>query len=243
MSATSLPFQRRRGTLGAARGPVGAPIRAALLLTASLFAAAAAWGEPAVYKVDVDHSGVGFSIRHFVSNVPGRFTDFEGTIRFDRQNPAASGVELTIRAASIDTANNDRDDHLRSTDFFDVQRFPTLTFTSTEVTAKDANNLLVQGNLTIHGVTKQVTIPIAFLGTVQAPRGEKAGFEASFTLNRKDYGMSWNRVLDQGGAVLGDDVRVTISIEANREAPAPKAPAGESPNGVGSSGGSRASGD
>ena len=208
--------------------------RAAVLLLAASLGSGAARAEPAVYKIDVDHSGIGFSIRHFVSNVPGRFTDFEGTIRFDRQNPWTSGVELTVRAASIDTANNDRDDHLRSADFFDVQKFPTLTFTSTSVAGKDASNLEVTGDLTLHGVTKRVTVPVRFLGTAPAPRAEKAGFEATFTLNRKDYGISWNRVLDQGGAVLGDEVRITISIEANREPEAPKAqPEGGSQKGGG----------
>ncbi len=91
---------------------------------------------------------------------------------------------------------------------------------------KDANNLEVTGDLTMHGVTRRITIPVRFLGTAPAPRAEKAGFEASFTLNRKDYGINWNRVLDKGGAVLGDEVRITISIEANREPEAPKAPAG-----------------
>lgn len=199
---------------------------AAFSLAFLLALAAPAAAQPALYKVDVDHSGVGFSIRHFVSNVPGRFTDFEGTIRFDRQSPAGSSVELIVHAASIDTANNDRDDHLRSADFFDVQKFPTLSFTSTSVAGKDANNLEVTGDLTMHGVTRRITIPVRFLGTAPAPRAEKAGFEASFTLNRKDYGINWNRVLDKGGAVLGDEVRITISIEANREPEAPKAPAG-----------------
>jgi polyisoprenoid-binding protein YceI len=200
-------------------------------LAAVLVATTSARAEPLAYKIDVDHSGVGFSIRHFVSNVPGRFTDFNGTIRYDRQNPAASGVELTVRAASIDTANNDRDDHLRSADFFDVEKFPTFTFTSTSVTPKSAKTFEVTGDITLRGVTKRITIPATYLGLVQAPRGEKIGFEATFTLNRKDFGISWNRVLDTAGAVLGDEVKITIEIEANRETEAPKAgeKAGEKP--------------
>jgi polyisoprenoid-binding protein YceI len=178
--------------------------------------------QPVAYKINVDHSGIAFTIRHFVSNVPGRFKDFDGTIRYDRQNPAASSVEFTVQAASIDTANGDRDDHLRSPDFFNVQKNPTWTFTSTQVAARDASTLAVTGNLTINGVTRQVTIPVAVLGTVRVPNGEKAGFEAAFTVNRKDYGIIWNRVLD-GGAVLGDDVRVTLEIEADRQAEKPAA--------------------
>lgn len=198
-------------------------IVSATVLTFLLPALAAA--EPTVYKVDPDHSGVGFSIRHFVSNVPGRFNDFEGTIRYDPQNPSASSIELSVRATSIDTGNNDRDEHLRSPDFFDAQKFPTLTFASTGVTAKDAHTLEVTGDLTLHGVTRRVTIPVQVLGTAKTPNGEKAGFEALFTLNRKDFGVTWNRVLDAGGTVLGEDVKITIDIEASRQtvaAPGPK---------------------
>jgi len=186
---------------------------------------ALATAEPTVYKVDPDHSGVGFSIRHFVSNVPGRFNDFEGTIRYDPQSPSASSVELSVRTTSIDTGNNDRDEHLRSADFFDAQKFPALTFTSTGVTVKDAHTLEVAGDLTLHGVTRRITIPVQILGTVKTPNGEKAGFETLFTLNRKDFGITWNRVLDAGGTVLGEDVKVTIEIEASRQtvaAPGPK---------------------
>jgi polyisoprenoid-binding protein YceI len=186
------------------------------ILSLALLLPALAAAEQAVYKVDVDHSGVGFTIRHFVSNVPGRFRDFGGVIKYDKQNPAASSVELTVKAASIDTSNNDRDEHLRSKDFFDVQSFPTLTFTSTKVTAKDANNLDVTGNLTLHGVTKEVTIPVEVLGFMKTPNGEKAGFETAFTINRKDYGIVWNRVID-AGSVLSDDVKISISIEGNRQ--------------------------
>jgi len=169
---------------------------------------------PVVYKVDADHSGVGFSIRHFVSRVSGRFRDFDGVIRFDRENPAASSVEFTVKAASIDTTNNDRDEHLRSKDFFEVSRYPTLTFTSTQVVPKDANTLQVTGNLTMHGVTRPVTFPVELLGTVKTPGGEKAGFEASFTVNRKEFGIDWNNILDSG-PVLGDEVTITIDVEAN----------------------------
>jgi polyisoprenoid-binding protein YceI len=149
--------------------------------------------------------------------VPGRFKDFEGTIKYDRQNPPASTVEFTAQAASIDTDNADRNNHLKSPDFFDAQKFPTLTFTSTSVQAKDANTLNVTGNMTIHGVTKTITIPVSVLGTVKTPKGEKAGFEADFTIDRKDYGVQWNRVLDTGGTMLGNDVKISVSVEANQQ--------------------------
>jgi polyisoprenoid-binding protein YceI len=189
---------------------------AALILA---LAPALAVAEPVTYKVDADHSGVSFSIRHFVSNTPGRFKDFDGTIKYDKAAPAASSVEFTIQTASIDTANNDRDEHLRGADFFDVQKFPTMTFVSTGVTPKDADTLEVTGDLTLHGVTKKVTIPVEVLGAIKTPGGEKAGFETTFTVNRKDYGIVWNRVLDSS-TVLGEDVKITVNIEANGPKPA-----------------------
>jgi len=197
--------------------------RVAKAFSLVLLLPALAAAEPAVYKVDPDHSGVGFTIRHFVSNVPGRFRDFDGSIKVDKQDPAASSVEFTVRASSIDTGNDDRDDHLRSADFFDVQKFSALTFTSVAVKAKDADTLEVTGDLTIHGVTRRVTIPVEVLGTARSPNGEKAGFEAVFTINRKDFGITWNRVLDAGGTVLGEEVKITIDVECNRQiVPAPQ---------------------
>ena len=190
-------------------------------LALALLLPALASAQPAVYKVDSDHSGVSFTIRHFVSNVPGRFKDFDGVIKYDAKNPAASSVSFTIQAASIDTDNADRDNHLRNADFFDVEKFPTLTFSSTSVKAVDADTLEVTGDLTMKGQTKKVTVPVDFLGTVKTPRGEKAGFETSFKLDRKEYGITWNRALDTGGAILGDEVKINISIEADRQAEQP----------------------
>jgi polyisoprenoid-binding protein YceI len=186
-------------------------------LSLALLLPALAVADPIVYKVDSDHSGVSFTIRHFVSNVPGRFKDFEGAIKYDPQNPAASTVNFTIQAASIDTDNTDRDNHLKGPDFFDVTKFPTLTFSSTAVKAVDADTLEVTGELTIKGVTKKVTAPVDLLGSVKTPRGEKAGFETAFKLDRKEYGITWNRTLDTGGAILGDQVTVVISVEADRQ--------------------------
>lgn len=190
-------------------------------LSLALLLPALAAAAPIVYKVDSDHSGVGFTIRHFVSNVPGRFKDFDGIIKYDPQNPAASSVSFTIQAASIDTDNGDRDNHLRGADFFDVEKFPTLTFSSTSVKAIDADTLEVTGDLTMKGQTKKVTVPVEVLGSVKTPRGEKAGFETTFKLDRKEYGITWNRALDTGGAILGDEVKINISIEADRQAEQP----------------------
>jgi len=181
---------------------------------------ALALAAPVTYKVDADHSGINFTIRHFVSNMPGLFKDFDGTIVYDKDNPVSSKVEFTVQAASIDTGNEDRDKHLRTADFFDVEKFPTMTFTSTQVKAVDKDTLEVTGDLTMHGVTKRVTIPVDFLGTVKTPKSEKAGFETTFTVNRKDFGIIWNRVMD-AGPVLGEDVKVTISVEADSPTAAP----------------------
>ncbi len=182
-----------------------------LLLAASWRPAAA---QPAVYKADPVHSKVGFSIRHFVSDVDGRFGDFDGVIKFDAQHPADSSVQFTIQAASINTNNEARDKHLKSPDFFDAAKFPTLSFTSTKVTPKGDKTFDVTGNLTIKGVTKTVTVPARFRGEMKTAMGERAGFESSFTINRLDYGVSWNRAVEGGGAMLGDDVEISLRIEA-----------------------------
>lgn len=169
------------------------------------------------YQFDKAHTTVGFQVRHVVTNVGGKFLDFSGTIKVDRVKPENSSVEFTIQAASIDTNEPKRDEHLKSPDFFDVANQPTITFKSTSVkpTGKDAYE--VTGNLTLHGVTKAITLPVSFLGEGKDPWGnEKVGFELQTTLSRKDYGINWNKTLDQGGLLLGDEVKVQISVEANK---------------------------
>jgi polyisoprenoid-binding protein YceI len=174
------------------------------------------------FMVDKNHSEASFQVRHFVSKVRGRFTDVAGTIQVDRTSPEKSTVEFTIKSASIDTANAQRDTHLKSPDFFDAAKFPEITFKSSKVVAKGNNAYDVTGTFTMHGVSKEITVPVTALGFVKTPRGEKAGFEVNTTVNRKDYGIIWNQALDAGGTVLGDDVTVSVNIEANG---APAAPA------------------
>jgi|SRR5579864_3879922 len=188
-----------------------------LLLPVAWRSAAA---QPAMYKADPVHSKVGFSIRHLVSDVDGRFKDFDGSIKYDSQHPADSSVQFTVQAASIDTGSDGRDKDLRSPNFFDVAKFPTLSFTSTKVAPKGNNAFDVTGSLTIHGVTKTVTIPAKFRGEAKSPMGVRAGFESSFTINRLDYGVTWNRAIEGGGTILGDDVEVAIRIEAVKQAAA-----------------------
>jgi polyisoprenoid-binding protein YceI len=171
----------------------------------------------AVRTLDFDrsHSEIAFQVRHLLSKVRGRFTDFSGTIDFDAARPRESRVDVVIQAASVDTAEPARDTHLRSADFFDVEKFPTLAFTSTSVTPRGHEAYDVVGDLTIHGVTKQVTLPASYLGTARDPWGnEKFVFEAELTLNRKDFGLLWNAVLETGGFLVGDEVKVILAVQA-----------------------------
>jgi len=166
-------------------------------------------------EIDRSHSEVAFQVRHLLSKVRGRFADFAGTIEFDESNPRNSRVEVTIQAISIDTAEADRDKHLRSADFFDVDTYPVLTFTSTSVAPRGANIYDVVGDLTIHGATMQVTLPASYLGSAQDPWGNtKFVFEGELTLNRKDFGLTWNAALETGGFLVGDEVKVSLSIQA-----------------------------
>jgi len=186
-----------------------------------VLAAAVAAASPTLaadtYQFDKSHTTVGFQIRHVVTNVGGKFQDFSGSIKVDRVKPENSSVEFTIQAASINTNEPKRDEHLKSPDFFDVTNQPTITFKSTSVKPTGKDTYEVAGNLTMRGVTKPVTLPITFLGEGRDPWGnEKMGFELQTTLNRKDYGIIWNKALDQGGLLLGDEVKVQISVEANK---------------------------
>lgn len=186
----------------------------ATVLALALLVPAMAFAEATTWQVDPAHTGIQFSVRHFFSQVPGRFNDFSGTIKYDPESPSSSSVEFTIQAASINTDNADRDNHLRSADFFDVEKHPTLSFKSTEVKAVSDGKLEVTGDFTVRGVTKRITVPVVFLGSMDTPMGTRAGFHTEFKVDRKEYGVSWNRALDQGGAILGDEVRIEIAVEA-----------------------------
>ena len=191
-------------------------LAAAVLVLLALPVVASA--EATTWNVDPVHSDVAFKVRHLLTPVRGQFNDFSGVVVYDPARPSASSVEMTVQAASIDTDNDKRDGHLRSDDFFAVETYPTLTFKSTAV-AKTGDGLAVTGDLTIRGVTKRITIPVEVLGVM----GDKAGFSTELTIDRQEYGVNWNRTLDQGGAMLGDDVTISLSFELDRqqeEAPA-----------------------
>ena len=190
----------------------------AALVAASPAAAQDTW------SVDKAHSEVAFQIRHFVTKVRGRFTDFSGTIVANAAKPEASSVEFAIKATSIDTDNEFRDKDLRSANFFDVEKFPEITFKSTKVAPAGKDRYTVTGLLTMHGVSKQIVLPVSYLGSMPTKDREgrdaaKGGFETSVTVNRKDFGITWNRALDTGGYMLGDDVTIEINIEANKKMP------------------------
>ncbi len=170
------------------------------------------------YKIDPDHTSVTFRVRHLFTSVKGRFDKFDGKIDFDPAKPDAAKVEGTIDVSSINTNVPERDKHLRSPDFFDAAKFPKVTFVSTGVSGVDATKKAgkLLANLTIHGVEKQVTLEVSFLGEVKDPWGNtKAGFTAQTTINRKDFGLTWNQALETGGALVGDDVMIEIDAEGS----------------------------
>jgi polyisoprenoid-binding protein YceI len=167
------------------------------------------------YAIDKTHSEVAFQVRHLLTRVRGHFTDFAGTVVVDHEHPEQSSASLTIEAASVDTGTPDRDAHLRSDDFFAVGTHPTLTFASSRIVKTGDETYDVTGTLTIRGVAREITLPVTYLGTARDPWGNvRAGFEANLTLNRKDFGLTWNAALETGGFLVGDEVRINLSIQA-----------------------------
>jgi polyisoprenoid-binding protein YceI len=168
-----------------------------------------------VYEIDPSHSTVGFKIRHLaISSVPGRFGDFSGTIEFDPKNIDKSHTEASIAIKSINTDNTKRDDHLKGADFFDAAKHPAISFKTTKVEPVSESTFKATGDLVMHGVTKPVTLDVEYTGSATDPWGNKrVGFAATTSLSRKDFGITWNKALDAGGVVLGDEVKVTLEIE------------------------------
>ena len=167
------------------------------------------------WVIDAAHTNIGFTARHLmVSKVRGNFGAFEGGFTIDAGNVGASSANLTIQAASINTNNADRDGHLTSPDFLDVENFPTLTFVSTG--AADKGNVVeVTGDLTIHGVTKSVVVPWEFIGVSTDPWGNtKAGFEAELEISREEFGLSWNAALETGGVLISDKIKLVLDVQA-----------------------------
>jgi polyisoprenoid-binding protein YceI len=168
------------------------------------------------WNIDTSHSGVHFTVRHMVvSKVRGAFDRFKGTIQFDEDRPEASKVSVQIEAASIDTREPKRDAHLRSPDFFDVEKYPALTFESTKVEKLDGEGYRVTGDLTLHGITKEVVLDAEYLGSGKDPWGnQRIGFQVEAAISRKDFGLNWNQVLEAGGVLVGDKIEIALDVQA-----------------------------
>ena len=168
------------------------------------------------WEIDPSHSTIGFVARHaMVAKVRGGFSEFTGTLSLDGADPAKSSADLTIVASSFSTNNAERDAHVKSADFLDVEQFPTLTFKSTAVTQKDDDEFIVTGDLTIHGVTKPVDVKFELLGTSQDPwGGTRIGFEGKAEISRKDFGLVWNVALETGGVLVSDTIKLEMDVEA-----------------------------
>ena len=170
------------------------------------------------WRLDLQHSSIHFMVRHLlVAKVRGRFTRWTGSLRFDEANPSASSVEVSIEAGSIDTSEAQRDAHLRSPDFFDAGKHPTITFKSTKVERTGGTTYKVRGELTIRGVTRPATLEVEYGGTLRDPFGnDRAGFSAKAVVDRKEFGITFNQVLDHGGLALGELVTIDIDVEATK---------------------------
>jgi polyisoprenoid-binding protein YceI len=182
-----------------------------VVIAAPLAASADTW------QIDPVHTTVGFSVRHMtISTVRGQFNKVAGTITANDNDPATAVIEATIDTASIDTHSPDRDSDLKSANFLDVAKYPTMTFKSKKIEAAGPGKYNVVGDLTLHGVTKEVTLAVEATGApIKDPWGNmRAGATATTTINRKDFGLTWNKMIEAGGAVVGDAVAVEIDVEA-----------------------------
>jgi polyisoprenoid-binding protein YceI len=186
-----------------------------ITLLPALFLAAAlpALAETETFTFDKAHTLIGFRIRHILTKVEGRFKSFDGTIWIDRANPSASKVDLTIQTASVDTGVEARDNDLRSPNYFDAATYPTITFKSTRVEPKGNDQYDVTGDFSLHGVTKQIRVPVKALGFAPMGKMEKAGFEISFPMDRREYGIA------KGIPMVGEQVEINIQVEANKPKP------------------------
>lgn len=175
------------------------------------------------YTIDPAHSVVGFAIRHYEINwVRGRFKDFKGSIRLDGADVTRSSVEVTAQVASIDTGVAKRDDHLRTADFFEVEKFPEMKFKSTRVERKGPDDYVLHGDLTLKGVTRAVAIPFSLVGAIKDPRGNtRIGITGETTIDRREFGITWGKPLEQGGVDVGNEVMVELALEAVKAAQQP----------------------
>ena len=191
-------------------------VLSALAVSAQVTSAA-----PVTWKIDPSHTEVGFQVRHFFSKVHGVFHDVDGTIVFDEADPAATKIDATVKVSSVDTGNQRRDGHLRSSDFFNADKDSTLSFKSTKISKSGKNTFKITGDLTMRGFTKSVVFDAEFLGSSSVSIegkswGSKAGFSATTVVNRKDWGINWNKTLDSGGVMVDDSVTIVLNVEADK---------------------------
>jgi len=169
------------------------------------------------WTLDRAHSSVQFKVSHLViSKVVGWFGEFSGNLEFDGQDVTTAGIEMVVKVTTIDTGSEDRDKHLLSGDFFDVAKYPEMSFKSIKVIRGKSSGFQLVGNLTINGITREVTFDCDFHGSVEFMGVTRAGFTAGLTIDRQDYGVSWNRNLDAGGVVVGNEVEITLELEFNQ---------------------------
>src|SRR5690554_2473768 len=180
------------------------------------------------WQIDPAHSSIQFTVRHMmISNVRGQFDRFEGTIDLDEENPENTRVHVEIDASSINTRANQRDNHLRSADFLDVEKYPKLVFESTRVERTGENTARLHGDLTIRDVTRPVTLDVEYLGQAKSPWGTtSAGFNARTKINRKDWNLTWNQALETGGVLVGDEIKIAIELELIKQEASQEAAAG-----------------
>lgn len=203
-------------SVGLALAPVLAAAQIALPAQSST--AGTSVSAPSTWKIDPTHSELSFTIRHMVSKVRGQFDVWSGTIIADPADWSTASVEIVAQTSSINTNNERRDADLRSGNHFDADANPTVTFRSTKITRFAGDSVTVAGNLTVHGITRSVVLRGRLAGMTGAPGKRRAGFEAETTINRKDYNMTWNRIVE-GSSMLGDEVRIEIDIAAVEQAP------------------------
>ena len=167
------------------------------------------------WQIDPSHSHIAFTVRHMmISKVRGRFETFNGTINFDEANPSSSSVQVEVDLNSIQTRDEKRDAHLKSPDFFDAEKFPTMTFASSRIEQVDEQNGRLVGNLTIKGISKEIVLDVEYAGTAKSPWGSvSAGFSARGAINRKEWGLNWNQALETGGVLVGEKINIEIDLE------------------------------
>jgi len=191
-------------------------------LAAAVSLLLSSWGFASTLEIDPAHSSATFSIRHMtISNVRGEFGKVTGKVNWDDADVAKSTAEATIDATTINTHEPKRDAHLKSPDFFDAEKYPTITFKSTHVQKVGPNHLKITGDLTMHGVTRPVTLDATYTGEVKDPLGtaSKRGASATTKLNRKDFGLTWNKAMEAGGVLVGDEVDIALELELIKKAP------------------------